>query len=122
MRVELVFERSTSCTLCFSSRDKLILFQTGLLSRTEKTHVSLEGKAFMLEGGAFSTLFSLRTELVFKGILLSHQGIKGGEMHILFQMAYSAELKKHMYPQKKPSMLEGGASSTLFLCGKHVSF
>jgi hypothetical protein len=36
-----------------------------------------------------------------KGILPTSESFQGGERFILFKLAYSAELKKYMYPSKE---------------------
>jgi hypothetical protein len=48
------------------------------------------------------------------GKLPAHQGFQGGEMLNLLQITYSADLKKHVSLEGKPSMLEARASITLF--------
>jgi hypothetical protein len=42
----------------FQGGDSLILFQIGVFSLVEKTHVSVKRKPCVLEGAAYSTLFS----------------------------------------------------------------
>jgi hypothetical protein len=39
-------------------------------------------------------------------MLPAHQALQWGEKHILFQMAYSAQLKKHMYLWKENHLIE----------------
>jgi hypothetical protein len=51
-----------------------------------------------------------------KGILPETWVFKGGEMPCILQIGYSAELKKHMSLQRKPSMLDSAAFSTLIPC------
>jgi hypothetical protein len=57
VRIELVFERSTSSLSGFKREKSNILFQVGLFSLVEETYVFLERKPSMLEGGTSSTLF-----------------------------------------------------------------
>jgi hypothetical protein len=52
----------------------------------EETHVSLQRKPCVLEGGQIAHCFPLRIELVFKGVLTAYQNYQGGERLILFQI------------------------------------
>jgi hypothetical protein len=57
----------------------------------------------------------LKTEIVLKGILLANQSFQGGEKLILFQIGISSYVEvTHVSLERKPSVLEAGASSTLF--------
>jgi hypothetical protein len=57
VRIELVFERNTSCKSEFSSWRNAHFVQTELYSQVEEKHVSLERKSSVLEAGASKTLF-----------------------------------------------------------------
>jgi hypothetical protein len=54
-----------AATWIFLSRDMIILFQIGLWSRVDETHVSFEWTESVLEAGASRTLFPYVNELVF---------------------------------------------------------
>jgi hypothetical protein len=58
VRIELIFEWNTACQKRFQRGENHILFQIGLLSSIEETHVSLKRKASMLEAGESSMLFA----------------------------------------------------------------
>jgi hypothetical protein len=48
-------------------RDRLILFQTGLYSWVDKTHVFVERKSYVLEAGPSSTVFTWENWVSFRG-------------------------------------------------------
>jgi hypothetical protein len=57
----------------FQVGDRLSLLQIGLFSGVEETHVSLQTKPSLFESAASIILFTVGTELVFKGILPVNQ-------------------------------------------------
>jgi hypothetical protein len=57
VRIELVFEKIHSAYHNFPGEQRLYLFEIGLFSRTEDTHVSLQRKPCRLKAGASSALF-----------------------------------------------------------------
>jgi hypothetical protein len=57
----------------FQVGDRLSLLQIGLFSGVEETHVSLQKKPSLFESAVSITMFLVRTELVFKGILSANQ-------------------------------------------------
>jgi hypothetical protein len=52
-----------------------------------------------------------------KGILPENQSFQGGERLISFQIGLFSKVKEtHLSLERQPSVLEGGASSTLLPC------
>jgi hypothetical protein len=66
LKIELVYERNTSCKSQFSGGDQVILFQKGLSSLDEETHKSHERKPSVIEAGPSDILFTCQNWLVFE--------------------------------------------------------
>jgi hypothetical protein len=107
LRCELVFERILPATKSFQGGEKLILFQIGLFSWVEETHLGLQRKPSMLEAAGPSTLFPCEhwvnfwKEYLLKIIILNVE--KGS---VFSKEAYSAELKKHMNLSKENQLFQ----------------
>jgi hypothetical protein len=56
-KLELVFERKTSCNLGVARWRQVLFLKIGIFSQIEETPISLERKPYVLEEGASSTLF-----------------------------------------------------------------
>jgi hypothetical protein len=66
VRVEVVFERNTSCISYLQGDARHIFRHTGPFSCVVQTHVSIQGKPSMLEAGALVHCFPVKTDLVFE--------------------------------------------------------
>jgi hypothetical protein len=101
----------------------LILFQISLLSWIEKIHLSLERKPSTLEGGASSTLFNFENLASFERNAVCESGFSRGEsaQFVLNSPIHRIE-DTQVFLERKPSTLEGAASSTLFPCENWVNY
>jgi hypothetical protein len=66
VRVEVVFERNTSCKSYFQRVERRIFRHIAPFTSVVETQVSLQGKTSMLEAGELVLGFPVRTELVFE--------------------------------------------------------
>jgi hypothetical protein len=123
VRIELVCARNTSCNLGFSSGDRLSLFQIGQFSWVDETHVSLERNPFVIEAVATSTLFPVRIELVVQRNTSCKSDFSSWRKgHFIPNRPIQLSEETHILLQRKPSVLEAGASSTSFPCENWVRF
>jgi hypothetical protein len=107
----------------FQDGEKLILFQRGLFSRDEETHVSLERKPSTLVHAASSPLCLCENwSSIWKKILPAKWSFQSGERLIFFQIGLSVVLTKHTYFQGNPLVLEAWAPGTLFPFENWVPF
>jgi predicted hydrocarbon binding protein len=84
VRVELVFERNTSCNSCVSGGDRLCWLQTGIFRGIEETHVSLQRKPSVVEAAACSTLTPCENCVSFgKNISANHSFPVGDRLCLL---------------------------------------
>jgi hypothetical protein len=113
VRIDLVFERNTSCNLSVSGGSRLCLIQIGLFSWGEEIHVSLQRKPSMLEVATSSTRIHVRLEYVLKGIFPANLNFQVGESLILFKEDYSVELRKHIYLSTKTVCMRNRSISNI---------
>jgi hypothetical protein len=107
----------------FQSGEMLILFQIGLFTWLEETHVSLERKPSMLEGGYLEYCSPMNIELLFERNTACLWGFSGGRKATFVpKNVYSWIEETHVSLKRKPSTLEGVASSTLLFCENWVTF
>jgi hypothetical protein len=122
VRLELVFERNTSCESYIQGGDRLCLLQIGLFSWVEETHVSLQTTPSVLEAGASSTLPLCDNWVNFwKEYFLLHRFSKVELGSLCSRYAFSADFMKHISLGRTPCMLETVVSSKLFPCENSVS-
>jgi hypothetical protein len=81
----------------------------GLFNYVEETNVTLERKPSVLEAPALVHCFSVRIELVLKGVLPANQTFHGGERLIFFQIGQSSSIEETCISEIKLSVLEEGA-------------
>jgi hypothetical protein len=64
--MELVFQGILPATFVFQGGERLILFQIGLFSCVEETHVSLQRQPCVVQALTYRTLFQCENEVVFE--------------------------------------------------------
>jgi hypothetical protein len=91
------------------------LFQIGLFSTVEETHVSFQRKPSFLVAGVSSALFPVRSELVFERSPFASHRFEGGNRFCLIKTGlFSCVEEIHVSLQRKPSVKEAGVFSTFF--------
>jgi hypothetical protein len=99
------------------------LFQIGLLTWIEWTHVSLERKPSVMEARSKSHCFPVRIEWIFGRKTSCYLGFSRC-IQAVFVPYWAVQIswRNTCVTPKKPSMLEAAASSTLFRCENWDSF
>jgi hypothetical protein len=107
----------------FQGGERLILFQIGLFSKIEETHISLKIKTSVLEAGASCTQFPCKNRCFVKDILPVIYVFQGEYRLSWLQIFLFCQVEEtHATLQKKQSVSEAAVSCTLFPYENWVCF
>jgi hypothetical protein len=107
----------------FHGGDQLFLCQVGLFCWVEETLGSHQGIPCILEPATSSTLFLCENWVSFwKEYIVQIIVFLWRKVHFVPNKIFSLVKETHVTLERKPSLLEAAASSTLFFCENWVSF
>jgi hypothetical protein len=114
VRIELLFDQSTSCNLEIS-RWRMAAFHSNDQATRLKEPICLDRKTTLLEAGASSTLFSSENWVSFERNSSATRLFQGGGRVSLHQIGLFSWVEgSHLSVERKTSVLEREGSSSLF--------